>query len=86
MNETTPLTDAAEYLEEFSEERSSAMTDDRPVYVVPADFARRLERALAGAKEVMQRIDSTAKSHPYAGNTCGELARAALAQIEELRK
>lgn len=78
MNETTPLTDA------FCTQALQAGIDD--ALIMSLKHARRLERALAGAEEALRRVDSTAKSHPYAGNTCGELARAALAQIEELRK
>lgn len=78
----TPLTDAVD--EQVTElwdrgEKGAALNK-------AMGHARRLERALAVAEEALRRVDSTAKSHPYAGNTCGELASAALAQIEELRK
>lgn len=70
MESKTPLTDAVTYI---CDEGSVLRVCEGLTEVVPADHARRLERALAWAEEALTKGTS-------------DLRFAALAQIEELRK
>lgn len=93
VNETTPLTDANEV--DLNECLSvQTHSDGRRSYVekyVPSHIARRLESALAGAESALDRLHTccnlllSRKPVRDVSETLAEV-KAALAQIEELRK
>ena len=69
MTRATPRTDQEEYTA-IANTNSALIANDKQ-YVVPSDLARRFERALRESSDI-------GMSHPYAGSTCGEVARKAL--------
>jgi hypothetical protein len=87
----TPITSACiwRHIDEQNSLKDKPVSFDRLAeltvqnYTEIAELAKQLERDRARLIEALRKIDMLARSHPYAGSTCGDLARAILSEMEK---